>query len=65
MNQEELQNKKREDYEQAIERILTESTPGESNLVALLSINLKLLLEKTYNEGWNDGFRAGDSLEEV
>lgn len=58
MNQEELQNKKREDYEKAIERILTESAPGESNLVALLSINLKLLLEKTYKEGWDDGFNA-------
>ena len=61
MDFDDYQKKKREDYEKAIERIFTDCSPDESNLVALLSINFKLLLEKTYNEGWDDGFKAGDT----
>lgn len=61
MNQEQKEALREKDYEKGIERILTDCGPGESNLVALLSINLKLLIEKVYKEGWDDGFVAREN----
>ena len=55
MNKEERHAK---DYEKALEKIMTDYGPGESNLFSLIFINLKLLLEQTYNDGWDDGWKA-------
>ena len=45
-------------YGKALDEIMNESMPGESNLVALLAINLRLLVEKIYKQGWDDGCEA-------
>lgn len=50
--------RRKKDHKKALDDILTGSCPGESNLVSLLSINLKLLINEVYNKGYNDGWNA-------